>query len=68
MATLRDDIADIEARLDDAEDTARDLPHGEKYLWLVLGFLRRLLELHLELVDEVERELDPRRPDSAPKA
>jgi hypothetical protein len=28
---------------------------------LVLGFLRRLLELHLELVDEVERELAPAR-------
>jgi hypothetical protein len=26
---------------------------------LVVGFLRGLLELHLELVDEVERELDP---------
>jgi len=25
----------------------------------VTGFLRRLLELHLELVDEVERELAP---------
>jgi hypothetical protein len=61
MATLRDDIADIEARLDDPEDTARD---REKYLRLVLGFMRCLLELHLELVDEVERELSPRRPDS----
>jgi hypothetical protein len=26
----------------------------------VIGFLRRYLELHLELVDEVERELGPR--------
>jgi hypothetical protein len=34
------------------------LPHRQKYLLLVAGFLRRLLELHLELVDEVERELD----------
>jgi hypothetical protein len=25
----------------------------------VTGFLRRLLELHVELVDEVERELAP---------
>ena len=57
MATLRDDIADIEARLDDAERTAHELPHREKYLLLVVGFLRRLLELHLALVDEVEREL-----------
>lgn len=68
MATQRDDIADVEDRLDDAEDTARDLPHREKYLRLVLGFMRRLLELHLELVDEVEHKLAVRRPKSAPKA
>jgi DNA-binding PadR family transcriptional regulator len=57
MATLRDDIADIQARLDDAERTARQLPHREKYLQLAVGFMRGLLELHLELVDQVEREL-----------
>jgi DNA-binding PadR family transcriptional regulator len=57
MAALRDDIADIQSRLDDAERTAKELPHREKYLLLVIGFLRRLLDLHLDLVDEVEREL-----------
>jgi DNA-binding PadR family transcriptional regulator len=59
MATLRDDIADISARLDDAEQSAEALPHRRKYLLLVTGFLRRYLDLHLELVDEVERELSP---------
>jgi DNA-binding PadR family transcriptional regulator len=63
MATLRDDIADIRWRLDDAERTAQQLPHRQKYLLLVVGFLRKLLGLHLELVDEVEREL---RPDGSP--
>ena len=57
LATLRDDIADIWWRLDSAEASAHELPHREKYLLLVTGFLRRLLQLHLELVDEVEREL-----------
>lgn len=66
MATLRDDIADISSRLDDAERTAKELPHRQKYLLLVTGFLRRLLALHLELVDEVERELA--RPRSAGRA
>jgi hypothetical protein len=28
-------------------------------LLLVFGFLRRLLELHLEFVDDLERELTP---------
>jgi DNA-binding PadR family transcriptional regulator len=59
VATLRDDLADIAARLDDAELRAKDLPHREKYLLLVTGFLRRLLELHEELVHDVERELVP---------
>jgi len=68
MANLRDDIADIQARLDDAEQTARQLPHREKYLRLVIAFMRHLLELHLELVDEVDRELAPAKPKPAPKA
>jgi hypothetical protein len=45
MATLRDDIADIERRLEDAELRAEQLPHREKYLDLVIDFMRRLLEL-----------------------
>jgi hypothetical protein len=58
MTTLRDEIADLAARLDESEETARALEHRSKYLLLVIGFLRRYLELHLELVDEVERELE----------
>jgi hypothetical protein len=65
VAALRDEVADIRSRLDDAERTAKELPHREKYLLLVIGFLRGLLDLHLELVDEVERELGP---DSTPRA
>ena len=60
MATLREDIADLSARLDEAEESAETLPHRRKYLLLVIGFLRQLLELHVELVDEVERELSPK--------
>lgn len=59
LATLRDDIEDIRWRLDAAEQSAHELPHREKYLLIANGFLRRLLELHVELVDEVERELRP---------
>jgi hypothetical protein len=46
-------------RLDETELGAEALPHRRKYLLLVTSFLRRLLDLHLELVDEVERELAP---------
>jgi PadR family transcriptional regulator, regulatory protein AphA len=57
LATLRGDIAELTARLNDAEASAASLPHRSKYLLMTTGFLRRLLELHLELVDDVEREL-----------
>ena len=56
MRTLRDDIADLRQRLDESEKAARELPHRSENLLIVNRFLRRLLELHLELVDEVERE------------
>src|SRR6266487_4388913 len=59
LVTLRDDVADLRQRLDDAVRTAGNLPHREKYLVLVIAFLRRLLDLHLQMVDEVEREFTP---------
>jgi DNA-binding PadR family transcriptional regulator len=58
MGTLREDIADLQARLDEAVEAAGALPHRSKYLLMVIEHLRRLLDLHLELVDRVERELD----------
>jgi DNA-binding PadR family transcriptional regulator len=59
MLTLRADVDDLLERLDEIETTAQSLPHRRKYLLLVTGFMRRLFDLHLELVDQVERELDP---------
>lgn len=60
IVALRVDIADLLDRLEQSEASAQTLPHRRKYLLLVSGFLRRLLDLHLELVDEVERELAPK--------
>jgi DNA-binding PadR family transcriptional regulator len=57
IATLREDIADLQTRVAETEASAERLPHRRKYLLLVIGHLRRLLDLHLQLVDEVEREL-----------
>jgi hypothetical protein len=42
-------------RLEDAEVTPRALEQRSNYLLLVIDFLRHYLELHLDLVDEVER-------------
>jgi DNA-binding PadR family transcriptional regulator len=57
MATLREDVAELQERLEEAEARLENLPHRRKYMLLVTGFLRELLDLHLRLVDEVEREL-----------
>ena len=56
MLTLREDMADIAHRLDEAQARAEAIPHRRKYLLLVVEFLRDYLQLHLELVDRVERE------------
>ena len=55
IGTLRDDLADLRRRLDESAESARQLPHREAYLLLVVDFLRKLLELHDELVDDVEQ-------------
>jgi DNA-binding PadR family transcriptional regulator len=57
MATLRDDVADLKQRVAEFTERTETLPHRQKYLLLVTGFLDRLLDLHVDLVDEVEREL-----------
>ena len=59
MATLRDDIADLEARLDESARAADELPAPAR----VPAAGQRLpargyVDLHRELVDRVERELD----------
>lgn len=60
VGTLRDDVAELHEQLEGVAARAESLPHRRAYLLLVVAFLRRVLELHLELVDEVERELAPK--------
>jgi PadR family transcriptional regulator AphA len=57
IGAMREDIADLQARLDELEASASELPHREKYLRMVVEFLRRLLALHLDYIAEVELEL-----------
>jgi DNA-binding PadR family transcriptional regulator len=58
LLSLREDIADLSARLDVAEAAATRLPHREKYLLMGHRLSRRLLAAHLEWLDEIERELE----------
>jgi len=57
ITALRSEIAELEAQLDRAKESAARLPHREKYLLLVIDFLNGLLELHLDWIGAVEREL-----------
>jgi DNA-binding PadR family transcriptional regulator len=57
LLTLREDLDDLSARVAESSEAAGALLHREKYLLLVNSFLERLLDLHRDLVDEVEREL-----------
>jgi DNA-binding PadR family transcriptional regulator len=56
ILALREDLADLRARLAEAERSSASLPHRRKYLQLNITFVRRLIDLHEELVNEVERE------------
>ena len=56
------DVADVQARLDGAEQAAHELPHREKYVPLTSGFMRRYLEVDVELIDALEREWHRSRP------
>ena len=58
LIALREDIDDLRERVRESEQAAEELPHRRKYLLMAAAHLHRLLDLHLELVDEAERELD----------
>jgi PadR family transcriptional regulator, regulatory protein AphA len=57
IATLREDIADLRRRLDESAESAESLPHRRDGLLLTNDFLRRFVDLHEELISEVERRL-----------
>ncbi len=61
LGTLREDIAELAARIEGSEANARTLPHREKYLLLGYRLMRCLLDVHLEWLNEVERELSSER-------
>jgi DNA-binding PadR family transcriptional regulator len=54
---LRAEIDDLLERLDEADATASDVPHRERYLRLNHRLGRKIVQAHSEWLDEVEREL-----------
>jgi PadR family transcriptional regulator, regulatory protein AphA len=57
LSAMRDEIAELSAGIDEDERRAPAIPHRQRQLKLVRSLGRRLLEAHLEWIDEVEREL-----------
>lgn len=57
LSGLREEIADLYARLDVAAAVAETLPHRRKQLLLNHRLARALVRAHEEWLDEVEREL-----------
>jgi DNA-binding PadR family transcriptional regulator len=60
LASLRDEIAEQERRLDDAEEIAKTLPEREAFLMMNHRLARAFLHAHLEWLKEAERELAKR--------
>ena len=57
LRALREEIADISARLDAAEAIATTIPSRERYLLLNHRLTRRIVKAHTDWLDEIEREL-----------
>ena len=57
VLALREEIDELRALLAEGEANAELLPHRRKYLLLNHRLARRMLDVHLEWLDEVEREL-----------
>jgi DNA-binding PadR family transcriptional regulator len=57
VTAIRPELAELDAQLDASAERAGLYPHRERYLVLVVEFLRGLLDLHREWIDTVEREL-----------
>ena len=51
LATLREDLADLNQRLDASQAAAEALPHRAPYLLAANRFLRGFVALHEELID-----------------
>jgi DNA-binding PadR family transcriptional regulator len=60
LRALRDEIAEIDARLDAAEAVASTIPSREDYLLLNHRLARRIVHAHTDWLDEVEQHLGSR--------
>jgi DNA-binding PadR family transcriptional regulator len=64
LQALRREIAELAAGIDEDEIRSAEFPHRERQLRLTRSLGRRLLQAHLDWIEEIERELGP--PTSVP--
>ncbi len=57
LAAVREQVDDLRARLDTAEEIAQTIPSRERYLMLNHSLARRIVDAHAEWLDEVEQTL-----------
>jgi PadR family transcriptional regulator, regulatory protein AphA len=60
IQALREEIEQLAAQIDRDEGRAPTIPHRERQLRLVRSLGRKLLQAHLEWIEEVEQELGDR--------
>lgn len=58
FAGLGADLEDMRSRVQEAAETAKTLPHREKYLNLGLHFVEGVIDLYEELLASVERDFE----------
>jgi DNA-binding PadR family transcriptional regulator len=58
LLQMREDIAELRRRLDDADEAAHTIPHREKYLLLNHRLAGRVLDAYKQWLDEIELELN----------
>jgi DNA-binding PadR family transcriptional regulator len=62
LHSLREEITELSKGVDEDESRARSIPHRERQLKLVRSLGRRLLQAHLDWIDEVEHEFRAEKP------
>jgi DNA-binding PadR family transcriptional regulator len=58
LLALREELAELQSRIDAGDEAAGTLPHREKYLRLNHRLARRVVDAYDEWLDEIERELE----------
>jgi DNA-binding PadR family transcriptional regulator len=57
LVGLKEELTELAERLERAEATVDQLPHRKKYLLLAFRFVSDIFDVHMRMIEELEREL-----------